>query len=299
MNEIRILHIMDKISADGSRIHGPARQIAYRVPFYPSGRFKVMLLNLRGEDAACDVLRQVGVEVVSLNKGKYDLSAVFDVLRVIREWRPSVLHLHGYASFNFGRLAGRIRHVPVVIQEHYVDEKMPFYQHAIDWLMRNWQAKALAVSKPVADFMIADRYIPAGQMEVLINGLPVDRVVRSTPEDRLSLRRKLGIPDGAVVIGTAGRLAEMKGHHYFLLAARLILEKMPGAWFIVVGEGPCAGALRAQAEELGIEKHVVFTGYQENVAPYLSLMDIGVVASVFNEGFNTVGVEMLAVDLPW
>jgi len=298
MAEIRVLHIMDKISADGSRIHGPARQISYRVPFYPADRFRVMLLNLRGEDAACDVLRQAGVEVLSLNKGKYDLSTLFDVIRVIREWRPSVLHLHGYASFNFGRIAGRIRHVPVVIQEHYVDERLPRYQRAIDWFLRNWQSKALAVSKPVADFMIEERYVPAGQMEVLVNGLPVDRIVRSTPQDRLALRQKLGIPNGAIVVGTAGRLAEMKGHHYFLRAARLVLDRIPDAWFVVVGEGPWAGALRTRGKELGLEDRIVFTGYQEDVAPYLSLMDVGVVASIFNEGFNTVGVEMFAVDLP-
>lgn len=298
MNEIRILHIMDKVSVDGSRIHGPARQIAYRVPFYPSDRFKVMLLNLRGEDAACNVLRQAGVEVVSLNKGKYDLSSIFDVLRIIRDWRPTLLHLHGYASFNFGRVAGRIRHVPVVIQEHYIDKQLPRYQRAIDWFLRNWQSKALAVSGPVADFMITDRYVPAEQMEVLVNGLPVDRIVRSTPEDRLALRQKLGIPVGAIVVGTAGRLAEMKGHHYFLQAAKLILASVPDAWFVVVGDGPQAGALRTQGDKLGLGNRVIFTGYQENVAPYLSLMNIGVVASIFNEGFNTVGVEMFAVDLP-
>ena len=298
MTKIRVLHIMDKVSADGSRIHGPARQIAYRVPCYPAGRFEVMLLNLRGADAACDVLRQAGVEVVSLNKGKFDPLTLLDVLRVMREWRPSVLHLHGYASFNFGRVAGRIRHVPVVIQEHFVDERLPGYQRAIDWCLQNWQAKALAVSQPVADFMIADRYVPAEQMEVLVNGLPVDRFVRSTTEERLALRRQLGIPDGAIVVGTAGRLAEMKGHHYFLRAAKAILETIPGAWFVIVGEGPWAGALRAQGEELGLGSRLVFTGYQEQMAPYLSLMDIGVIASIFNEGFNTVGVEMLAAGLP-
>ena len=56
--------------------------------------------------------------------------------------------------------------------------------------------------------------------------------------------------------------------------------------------------MRTQSETLGLANRIVFTGYQENVAPYLSLMDVGVVASIFNEGFNTVGVEMFAVDVP-
>ena len=112
------------------------------------------------------------------------------------------------------------------------------------------------------------------------------------------LRQKLGIPEDAVVVGTAGRLAEMKGHHYFLRAAKFILEDVPNAWFVVVGEGPWRRTLQEQSEKLGLGNRIVFAGYQEDVAPYLSLMDIGVVASIFNEGFNTVGVEMFTVDLP-
>ena len=297
VNEIRILHIMDKVSAGRSKMHGPARQIAYRVPHYPS-HFKVMLLNLREEDVACDVLREKGLEVVSLNKSKFNPLALLDVLRVIRQWKPSVLHLHGYASFNFGRVAGRLMKVPVVVQEHFVDERLPKYQQAIDYVLRNWQAKGLAVSEAVKRFMVDDRFMPGAQVEVLFNGIPLDKVARAAPEQIRALRQSLGIPEGARVIGTAGRMAEMKGHHYFLRAASLLAQKDETLRFVLVGEGPWAENLRQLAVELGLGGKAIFTGYQENVVPYLSLFDVAVVASIFNEGFNTAGVEMLAVGAP-
>ena len=298
MNEIRVLHIMDKVSVDGSKMHGPARQIAYRAPYYPRDRVKIMLLNLRGEDLACDSLRRSGIEVVSLNKGKFNPLALFDVVKVIREWRPSVLHVHGYASSNFGRIAGRLMRIPTVVQEHFVDEHLPACQQALDFLLRRWQDKALAVSEAVKEFMTHDRSIPDADIEVLLNGVPVDKVTRATPDQIQALRRTLAIPDGARVIGTAGRLAEMKGHHIFLQAARVIARQDPSARFILVGDGPWAGVLKEQTVSLGLTDRVIFTGYQENVVPYLSLFDVGVVASIFNEGFNTVGVEIMAVGAP-
>jgi glycosyltransferase involved in cell wall biosynthesis len=296
-NEIRILHIMDKVSAGRSKMHGPARQIAYRVPYYPSN-FKVMLLNLREEDVACDVLRQKGLEVVSLNSSKFNPFTLFDVMRVMREWKPTVLHLHGYASFNFGRVAGRLMKVPVVVQEHFVDERLPKYQQIIDWFLRNWQAKGLAVSEAVKGFMVDDRYMPDEQVEVLFNGIPLEKVTRATPEQIAALRQSLGIPSGAKVVGTAGRMAEMKGHHILLQAARLLSEKDSNLRFVLVGEGPWAETLRKQAADLGLADKAIFTGYQENVVPYISMFDVAVVASIFNEGFNTAGVEMLAVGAP-
>jgi hypothetical protein len=89
--KIRILHVMDKVSVDGSKIQGPARQIAYRVPYYDPDRYEVRLYNLRGEDPACDVLRRAGVEVVSLGRGKFDLRAFGDILEVIDEWKPTLI----------------------------------------------------------------------------------------------------------------------------------------------------------------------------------------------------------------
>jgi glycosyltransferase involved in cell wall biosynthesis len=297
-SEFRILHVMDKVSVGRSKIHGPARQIAYRVPFYPKERFKVMLCNLREEDAACDVLRASGVEVRSLHRGKFDPRTLLDLIQVVREWKPDLLHLHGYGSHNFGRLAGKCLRIPVILQEHFVDHRLPGYQKAIDRLLAGCVAKGLAVSKAVKRHMAEDRHLAADRIEVLLNGVPSEKSQPADPAFSAALRKGLGIPENARVVGIVGRLAEMKGHAFLLDAMATLAARRPDIRLLVVGEGPERAALEAKTQALGVADRVHFTGYQTDVIPYLSLMDVSVVASIFDEGFNTVGLESFAVGVP-
>lgn len=289
---------MDKVSVDRSKIHGPARQIAYRVPYYPPERYSVMLCNLRQEDAACEVLRASNVDVVSLNRGKFDPRALFDILKLAKRWKPTLIHMHGYGSHNFGRLAGKILGIPTLIQEHFVDERLPGYQQVIDFFLRKFPKKALAVSEAVKKHMVRDRYIPEHTIEVLGNGVPSEKTHRTETGDIAALRQELGIPEHAPVIGIVGRLAKMKGHTYLLDAVKVVTKDYSDLHVLIVGDGPEHAGLVQQSETAGLADRIHFTGYQENIIPYLSVMDVSVVASIYNEGFNTVGVESFGVGTP-
>jgi glycosyltransferase involved in cell wall biosynthesis len=301
MKQIRIMHVMDKVSVAGSKIHGPARQLAYRIPCYDRSRYMVRLVNLRGEDPACDVLRNAGVDTVSLNRSKFDLRVLGDVIREIKRWKPDLLHLHGYASFNFGRIAGKLSGVPVVIQEHFVDEQLPLYQKFADFILRKWQVHAMAVSEAVMRFMADERYIAEEGIEVLGNGVPLRELrERISACDRLEIKSSLGFPADCKVIGTLGRLAEMKGQRNFLDAAAELVERYgrDALRFFIVGDGPLLADLEGKAAESGIADLVYFAGYQEDIAPWLSILDVGVIPSIFGEGFCSVGLEILAARVP-
>ena len=86
----RVLHVLDKFSVDGSKIHGPARQVSYRVPCYDPHRYEVLVCNMRNEDLASAELRMRGLTVVSLGRSKFDPRALTDLCRLIRQWKPSV-----------------------------------------------------------------------------------------------------------------------------------------------------------------------------------------------------------------
>jgi glycosyltransferase involved in cell wall biosynthesis len=301
MKTIKILHIMDKVSVAGSKIHGPARQLAYRIPFYNPEKFSVRLINLREEDPACKLIREAGIEVDSLNRGKFDLRAFKDIFTILGDWHPDLIHVHGYAAFTFGRVAGKLRKIPVVAQEHFVDEELPFYQKIPDFILRNQQKKGLAVSQAVKDFMVNDRYMPAADITVLGNGIPTTRIRESLAScDVSDLKKQAGFPEDCIVIGTVGRLTEMKGQIYFLQAAAELMKQMPDKKlrFILVGDGPLAEELCTSARNLNIEAYVHFTGYQEDVIQWYKLMDYGVVSSIFGEGFCSVGIEILSADVP-
>jgi len=298
MDQVRILHIMDKLSVDGSQVAGPARQIAYRVRHYNPARYAVMLCNLRADAPAAQTLREAGVDVVSLGRGKLDPRTLGDLLRLIRRWQPHVLHLSGYAAWTFGRLAGWWLRVPVVVQEHFVDPRMPAYQRVADWLLRNRQQGAIAVAEGVADFMRSARHIRRTPIEVIGNGVPVERMRRADDGAVRALRAQLGIAPEERVVGIVGRLAEMKGHTDFLQAAQRVIARLGRVAIVVVGAGPLEQALKEQAAALGIQDRVRFVGYQADVMPYLRLFDVNVIASVYGEGFPSVGLESFAAQTP-
>lgn len=291
---MKVLHVLDKFSVDGSQIHGPARQLSYRVPCYDPARYEVQVVSLRGEEPAAELLRKNGITVRCLGRGKFDPRTLTDLYGLIRNWQPDVVHLSGYAAWNFGRPAAALAHRPVVVQEHFVDPRMPWYQRLADWLLRGWQRQAIAVSPSVRAFMIAERYIAPEQIRIIGNGVPSDRAARRSAEERTALRRRLQIPDGAKVVGIVGRLAQMKGHTYFLQAARRIADHAGQAVFVIVGEGPLRQALEREAQQLGLSAQVRFTGYQEDAAAHLSIFDVSVISSIYGEGFCSVGIESLA-----
>lgn len=294
---IRIMHVMDKLSVDGSNIQGPARQIAYRLRYYDPDKYRVMMVNLRGDGPAADLLRERGAEVVSLGRGKFDVRALGDLRRLVRQWRPDVLHLHSYAAWTFGRVVGRMAGLPVVAQEHFVEEAVPRVQRVADRALRRWQDRVLAVSSGVRRFVAEQRFID-GPIEVILNGVPVEDFQAPSAGRLAALRAELGFEDGQPVVGTVGRLAEMKGHGHFLDAAAQVHRVRPETRFVVLGEGPLRGDLEAQAKELGIAEAVRFVGYQAAVLDYLSLFDVSVIASVFGEGFPGVAVETFMAGTP-
>jgi glycosyltransferase involved in cell wall biosynthesis len=294
---IKVLHVIDKLSVDGSNIHGPARQLSYRIPHYDPSRLQARVCNLRHEDRAAALLRDCGVPVTSLGRGKFDPRTLLDLRNMVREWRPTILHAHGYASWDFARLVSRWTGVPLVVQEHFVDEKVPLYQRLADRTLHGCDERGLAVSEAVRRFMIEQRYTTM-PIEVIWNGVPDRLEYHRDDTDLASLRRELGIPQDAKVVGLVGRLADMKGHRYFLEGAAAVAAQGSGVRFLIVGEGPLRHSLEEQARRLELDKHVIFAGYRTDAVRCLAMCDVAVVASIYGEGFCSVGLEAHAAQTP-
>jgi glycosyltransferase involved in cell wall biosynthesis len=187
--------------------------------------------------------------------------------------------------------------VPIVVQEHFTEDQVPLYQRIADRMLRGRDAYGLAVSEEVKRFMIHQRFTTA-PIEIIWNGVPDDLHHERNDADADILRTELNIPRGAKVIGIVGRLAEMKGHRYFLDAGVTVIAKHSNVRFLILGEGPLRQSLEDQADRLGISGHVIFTGYRTDAVRCFALCDIAVVASIFGEGFCTVGIEAHAANTP-
>jgi glycosyltransferase involved in cell wall biosynthesis len=291
---VRVLHIADKFGVRGSSVHGVTRLFSWWMPRFDSARYDAKLVGLRPPDAACAALEQTGIKVISLSKGKFNVSTVPAIVSLIRKERAQIIHLHGYGAANFGRVAARITGVKVVVHEHFVDPAMPAYQGPCDYLLRRWTDYGIAVSGSTKEFMVKKRHLPETKVEVVFNGAPLRDFAPVTGPALDAERRKWGLRDDDVVVGSIGRLDEQKGNRYLLEAVASIRPRWPRLKLLIVGDGPYLENLKAQSQELGIASDVVFTGFQSQIPLLQSLLHIQAFPSLW-EGTPLTVFEAMAM----
>ena len=128
------------------------------------------------------------------------------------------------------------------------------------------------------------------------NALDIDRLKRVN-HDRLGIKRELGIPENAFLVGSIGRLTKQKGFDVFLNAAAQVIKSSPEFHFIIIGDGEDANLLKQQANDLKIENRILFTGSRSDVDRLITSLDLFVCSSRW-EGLSTVILEAMAAGIP-
>jgi len=112
-----------------------------------------------------------------------------------------------------------------------------------------------------------------------------------------STKSELNTGRDKIVVGTVGRLVEVKNHELFLMAAKKVLASVQDVAFVIVGDGPLRQPLERLAHDLGIEDSVVFTGWQNEIGDFLKIMDIFVSCSI-TESQGLAILEAMALSKP-
>jgi glycosyltransferase involved in cell wall biosynthesis len=275
-------------------MHGVKRLFAWMIPRFDPARYRVSLVSLRKRDLSEETLDALGVDITYLEKGKFDPSTLPALLRVIDAKKIDVLHLHGYGATTFGRMAAKLRGLPVVLHEHANLTTTPWYQKVADIVLRPYTDIAIAVSQSTADFVIGQRQLPADMVRVVYLGAPFGEFSRiRSPEEIQAARAEIGIQPDDFVIGSVTRLHDSKGNEYLVDAAKLVVDARPGTRFYVFGEGPLRPALEARCAALGLGDRFVFAGFTKDVARTLSAFDMSVFPSLW-EGTPLTVFEALA-----
>jgi len=276
-----VLHVCDKFGVAGSSIHGVSRLFSWWFPRYDPARFTVSLCGLKRPEPASRLLEDQGIPVRHLGRGRFDPRILGDLVSVAREKRAAILHVHGYAAADFGRIAARRVGAGLVLHEHFADPRMPAYQGLADRLLSRFTDRAIAVSGSTRDFLVRQRHVPASRVRLIWNGAPLAEFAPVAAEVALATRRELGLPAAAPVVGSIGRLSEQKGHRYLLDAAARVLALRKDARFLIVGDGDQMEPLRRQAHALGIASSVVFAGHRTDVRALLGALDVFCISSTY------------------
>ena len=200
--------------------------------------------------------------------------ALAGLTRLMRAWRPQVVHTHTAKAGLLGRLAARAARVPTVVHTFHGHVLRGYFAPPKQALFRRLEAllaraadALVAVSDAVKQDLVELGVARADKIRVIPLGLELGPLAGELP--RGALRREAGLADGTPLVGMVGRLVPIKDVPTFLRAARLVLETRPAVRFALVGDGEERAALESLCGSLGLAGHVHFFGWRRELAPGL------------------------------
>ena len=236
-----------------------------------------------------------------------DARAQEELIAIFRRERFDLVHTHTPKPGVMGRIAARIAGVPCVVNTvhgYYAAPQDPWRRRMpvreAERLAARFSDLELFQSEEDQRWARRERIVGPLQGAYLGNGTDLSRFdPQAVDRERVkAIRRELGIPQSAIVIGTMGRLVAEKGYPQFFEAARIVRAAVPRARFVVIGGGDPEKADRITPEEVErAREDVVFTGWREDVPELLALMDVFVLAS-WREGMPRSAIEAAAMGKP-
>ncbi|MBI4484274.1 MAG: glycosyltransferase family 4 protein [Acidobacteria bacterium] len=230
-----------------------------------------------------------------------DLSALVQLVRLLRARPFQIVHTHNSKAGFLGRLAARWCKVPIVVHTvhgfSFHEDENPFWRWLFLFLERwaaGWCDTMIAISQPMVDWALEKRVAPAEKIVKIYSGIEIDSFcLPANPK----LREHFGIPKTAPLLGAVSKLWEGKGHKVILDAMPRILEAHPDAMLVIVGEGSLRPKLESLVARKGLGSRVIFTGFRADVPEVTALFDVALLAS-FYEGMGRVILEAMAAGKP-
>jgi glycosyltransferase involved in cell wall biosynthesis len=231
-----------------------------------------------------------------------DLRALWALFRLLRRFRPQVVHTHTAKAGVLGRVAAALARVPVVVHTYHGHVLHGYFgrlaNRAIRLLERalgGLSSALVTVSESVQQDLVALRVARADRIRVVPLGLELTPFAGELA--RGALRSEAGFDPRAPLVGMVGRLAPVKDVPTFLQAARVLLDSRPDVRFSLVGDGDERAALESQARALGLGGALHFHGWRRDLPAVYGDLDV-VVNSSRNEGTPVALIEALAAARP-
>ena len=209
--------------------------------------------------------------------------------------RVDLLHVNSYVPGNYARLAAALMQVPIVIDHWHGFTRFNRKRRFICRVLERFTDLSLAVSRGVRDYLVSQGGLNLAKIRVVANGVDVAALDTARPGD--AVRRDLGLPAGAPVIGLVGRLDHWGKGHKELLAAMAQIQARHPVHALIVGGGRRMDEVREMAAGLGLADAVHFLGPRRDVPDLLNAMDIFVLPS-HSEGVSLALLEAMAAGLP-
>lgn len=311
---LRILRVLTRLNAGG-----PTRHVVWANAGLAARGHEVLLaagITEDGEDDLSDFAQRLGVEVVPIPgmrrtpRLRGDVSALVDLQRLVRRFRPDVVHTHTAKAGTLGRLAvvlggGRRRGRRRVFHTFHGHSLTGYFSplasaafRGVEALLARAATDRIVALSPLQRAEIA-RLLRLDPRRIVVVPNALDVAAFRTLPPRGAFRRELGVADSRFLWGAVGRIAPVKNYGLLFAVARLLRERHGEAAPViaVVGGGEDLVGFRQRVRDEGLEGSLVFGGPRLDLAQVYADLD-GVVLSSHQEGTPLSLIEAMVCGLP-
>lgn len=307
MERIRVLQIITRLIVGGAQ-----ETVMYTAALLDQQHFRVDVLSgpqTGSEGSLIEEVRQRGVPLTILPEllrevnPAHDLAALGKLYRFMRAGQYDIVHTNSSKAGILGRIAARLARTPLIVHTvhgwSFHDHMSPAVRKAYI-LLEKW-----TTSFSNALIVVTQRDIEKGlregigrpqQYHLIRSAIPLDEFDPARGE-RAAVRRELGIPPNAPLLGNIGRFSEQKNPLDWVRVAGRVGRALPECRFLLVGDGP----LRSQVVELlakeGIADRTVMAGLRRDAPRLLSAIDVFLLTSLW-EGLPRVIPQAMAMQVP-
>ena len=286
----RILTVVTGLNRGGAEM-----QIFHLATGFSLRGWEVKVVSLLSGGSMTDQFREAGIQVheLGMHRGIPDPRALLRLRKIIRNFRPDVVHSHMVHGNLLARLTRLICPMPVLIATiHSVTEG------------RRWTEIAYRVTDSIGDLTTiicnaaAERYVhvgsvPSERLKVVVNGLPVEQF-RPDVNSRAQIRRQLGIREEFVWLAV-GRFEPPKDYANLINAIAQVRSSR--SLLLIAGDGPLRPDIEKLASDLKVSDRIRFLGIRKDISALMGAADGYVMSSAW-EGLPMVLLEAAASGLP-
>lgn len=239
-----------------------------------------------------------------LESQQNSLGIVREITRVIRMFKPDVLHTHRQKENILSCIANCLamlftgKYTKSVRTSHGAPEFIPSGKRRIqvwldDWTGRHLQHAIIAVSEELASKLA--RIFPEKKIHVIRNGVDQAALLAQAQQADFRINAPLHTH-----IGIVGRIEPVKRIDIFLDMAAILVDQvspLPAIRFHIIGEGKLRAAMEQKVQQLGLSEHVFFHGHRQDMASCIKSLDVMVMCSD-HEGTPMSALEAMALGTP-
>lgn len=299
----KVLRIINRFN-----LGGISYNVSYLSRYMPS-QYETLLIGgpeEEGEESSLYIPESIGLKPVIIEEMRRSINPLSDyyayrrIKKIIREFKPDIVHTHASKAGAIGRLAAIHGKVPVIVHTFHGHVFKGYFGPFITGIFKSIErylaskSSAIVAISAIQKNDLSELYhiCKAEKIEVVPLGFDLYRFTENKTEKRLSFRSRFGVADDALAIGIIGRLAPIKNHFLFIDAIENVLKKSPKKIkALIIGDGETKTALMEYLNSKNLlfddkpndKASFIFTSWIKEVDVALAGLDL-VCLSSKNEG---------------